>query len=164
MGPGIPVRKASLDLLPLCERIVDEIRAFHPSTDIQFAKNASAGGDFDGARMEQVFSNLISNAVKHGDNKYPIEVELGVSGDTVVFSVHNSGEPIPEDVLPFIFNPMGRFSKHSVIDHGPSEGLGLGLFIASEIVTSHGGIIEVISTQGHGTTFVVRLPQYHLDS
>ncbi|MHC8344635.1 ATP-binding protein [Pseudomonas sp. RT6P73] len=163
MGPGIPVKKEALDLLPLCEHIVDEIRAFQPNTDILFEKKASAYGEFDGARMEQVFSNIISNAVKHGDNQSPIEVALDASGQSVVFSVHNSGEPIPDDVLPFIFNPMGRFSQHSIIDHGPSEGLGLGLFIASEIVASHGGVIEVMSNQGHGTTFLVRLPKLHLN-
>ncbi|MHC8366818.1 ATP-binding protein [Pseudomonas sp. ZT5P21] len=163
MGPGIPVKKERLDLLPLCERIVDEIRAFHPGTDILFENKASAGGEFDGARMEQVFSNIISNAVQHGDNQQPIAVALNVSEDSVVFSVHNAGKPIPDDVLPFIFNPMGRFSQHSIIDHGPSQGLGLGLFIASEIVTSHGGVIEVESTQGQGTTFFVRLPKLHSD-
>lgn len=159
MGPGIPVKKERLDLLPLCEHIVDEIRAFHPSTDILFEKKAPAAGEFDGARMEQVFSNIISNAVQHGDNQQPIEVALHVTDESVVFSVHNSGEPIPDDVLPFIFNPMGRFSQHSIIDHGPSEGLGLGLFIASEIVTSHGGVIEVISNQERGTTFLVTIPK-----
>ncbi|MGL6244533.1 ATP-binding protein [Pseudomonas sp.] len=161
MGPGIPVKKKALDLLPLCERIVDELRAFHTNTDILFEKKASADGEFDGARMEQVFSNIISNAVQHGDNRHPIEVTLNVSKDSVIFSVHNSGKPIPDDVLPFIFNPMGRFSQHSIVDHGPSEGLGLGLFIASEIVASHGGVIEVFSSQEHGTTFLVRVPKRH---
>ncbi|MHC8400600.1 ATP-binding protein [Pseudomonas sp. MDT1-17] len=163
MGPGIPVKKEGLDLLPLCEHIVDEIRAFHPGTDILFEKKASVEGEFDGARMEQVFSNIISNAVQHGDNQHPIEVTLDVVEDSVIFSVHNSGEPIPDDVLPFIFNPMGRFSQHSIIDHGPSDGLGLGLFIASEIVASHGGVIEVISNQGHGTTFLVKVPKLHIN-
>lgn len=76
----------------------------------------------------------------------------------MIFTVHNSGESIPDDVMPFIFNPMGRFSQHSIIDHDPSEGLGLGLFIASEIVTSHGGVIEVTSDSQSGTTFLVTVP------
>lgn len=158
MGPGIPVKKEDLDLLPLCQRIVDEVRAFHLSADILFEKKVSAPGEFDGARMEQVFSNIISNAVKHGDNRYPIEVGLEVVDYCAVFSVHNQGEPIPNDVLPFIFNPMGRFSQHAAIDHGPTGGLGLGLFIASEIVASHSGAIEVVSSREHGTTFIVRVP------
>lgn len=109
-------------------------------------------------RMEQVFSNLISNAVHHGDRHSPIKVALTVTQDTCVFSVHNHGNPIPTDVQPFIFNPMGRFSQRSVIEHGPTEGLGLGLFIASEIVASHQGLIEVESDSQSGTVFRVTVP------
>ncbi|MFJ7315540.1 ATP-binding protein [Pseudomonas sp. NPDC098747] len=163
MGPGIPVKRESLDLLPLCERIVDELRAFYPDAKILFQTKTTCNGEFDGARMEQVVSNLVSNAVQHGDNQQPVTVTLDASDDNVMFSVHNSGEPIPDDVLPFIFNPMGRFSQHSIIDHGPSEGLGLGLFIASEIVTSHSGVIEVISNPENGTTFVVTVPKRYPD-
>jgi signal transduction histidine kinase len=164
MGPGIPVKKAVIDLAPLCERIVEEIRAFHPNAKVLFEAKSPAIGEFDGSRMEQVFSNLISNAVQHGDLQFPIKVELVVSEDGVVFTVHNDGEPIPDDVLPFIFNPMGRFSQRSVIDHGPTEGLGLGLFIASEIVASHAGSIDVISDSGRGTVFLVKLPKLEPDS
>lgn len=108
--------------------------------------------------MEQVFSNIISNAVQHGDTQLPITVELATRAETVVFTVRNGGNPISADVLPFIFNPMGRFSQRSVIEHGPAEGLGLGLFIASEIVTSHQGLIEVESDLASGTVFRATLP------
>lgn len=158
MGPGIPVRRVSVDLMPVCERIVEEIQAFHPEAQVLFDANTSVLGKFDSARMEQVFSNIISNAVKHGDIHAPIAVALTATDDTLLFTVHNSGEPIPEDVLPFIFNPMGRFSQRSVIEHGPTEGLGLGLFIASEIVASHQGLIEVASDSVRGTVFRVTVP------
>ncbi|VVO57832.1 sensor histidine kinase [Pseudomonas fluorescens] len=163
MGPGIPVKRERLDLLPVCERIVDETRAFHPDADILLQTKTSCVGDFDGARMEQVLSNLIGNAVQHGDNQQPVTVTLVAAEENVIFTVHNSGEHIPDDVIPFIFNPMGRFSQHSIIDHGPTEGLGLGLFIASEIVTSHCGVIEVISNPQSGTTFVVTVPKLYPD-
>ncbi|MFJ4542039.1 ATP-binding protein [Pseudomonas sp. NPDC088885] len=158
MGPGIPVKKTALDLAPLCGRIVDEIRAFHPDANVVFTAESPVAGKFDGPRMEQVFSNIIGNAVQHGDVQTPIEVHLAVSDRSAIFTVHNRGEPIAEDVLPFIFNPMGRFSQRSVVDHPPSEGLGLGLFIASEIVASHQGTIEVVSNTEHGTTFLVKVP------
>lgn len=158
MGPGIPVRRVSVDLMPVCERIVEEIQAFHPEAQVLFDANTAVLGTFDSARMEQVFSNIISNAVKHGDIHAPIAVALTVSDGALLFTVHNSGEPIPEDVLPFIFNPMGRFSQRSVIEHGPTEGLGLGLFIASEIVASHQGLIEVESDSVRGTVFRVTVP------
>ena len=158
MGPGIPVRRVSVDLMPVCERIVEEIQAFHPEAQVLLDANMAVLGTFDSARMEQVFSNIISNAVKHGDIHAPIAVALTVSDGALLFTVHNSGEPIPEDVLPFIFNPMGRFSQRSVIEHGPTEGLGLGLFIASEIVASHQGLIEVESDSVRGTVFRVTVP------
>ncbi|PKH16596.1 sensor histidine kinase [Pseudomonas fluorescens] len=158
MGPGIPVKTADINLSPLCQRVIEEIRAFHPEAIVTFDANTSVSGKFDGGRMEQVFSNIISNAVQHGDTTRPIQVELGIQEDFAVFTVHNSGEAIPEDALPFIFNPMGRFSQRTAIDHGPTEGLGLGLFIASEIVASHGGSIEVSSDTEQGTVFRVRVP------
>ncbi|VVO75149.1 sensor histidine kinase [Pseudomonas fluorescens] len=158
MGPGIPVKKSLIDLSPVCERVIEEIRAFHPQANVRFDAKEAVMGAFDGARMEQVFSNIISNAVTHGDNNFPVTVELNVREDCAVFKVHNGGEPIPEDVLPFIFNPMGRFSQRSVVDHGPVAGLGLGLFIASEIVASHAGSIEVSSDLDGGTVFRVKLP------
>ncbi|MGH2419444.1 sensor histidine kinase [Pseudomonas sp. C 49-2] len=158
MGPGIPVKRTEVDLAPICERIVEEIRAFHPASNIVFEAKAQALGSFDGPRMEQVFSNIISNAVQHGDAQLPITVELATRAETVVFTVRNGGNPISADVLPFIFNPMGRFSQRSFIEHGPTEGLGLGLFIASEIVTSHQGLIEVESDLASGTVFRATLP------
>ena len=158
MGPGIPVKKSLIDLSPVCERVIEEIRAFHPQANVRFDAKEAVMGAFDGARMEQVFSNIISNAVTHGDNQFPVTVELEARADCALFMVHNGGEPIPEDVLPFIFNPMGRFSQRSVVDHGPVAGLGLGLFIASEIVASHAGSIEVSSDRDGGTVFRVKLP------
>ncbi|CRM62065.1 Bacteriophytochrome [Pseudomonas sp. 31 R 17] len=157
MGPGIPVKTSEINLSPLCQRVVEEIRAFHPEAIVMFDANTSVSGQFDGGRMEQVFSNIISNAVQHGDTTRPIQVELAIQEDFAVFTVRNSGEAIPEDVLPFIFNPMGRFSQRTAIHHGPTEGLGLGLFIASEIVASHGGSIEVSSDREKGTVFQVRI-------
>lgn len=158
MGPGIPVKTANIDLFPLCERVVEEVRAFHPKVEVLFLAEASIKGEFDGARIEQVFSNIICNAIQHGDNQLPIEVELGLLENFAIFTVHNSGEPIPEDALPFIFNPLGRFYQRSTSDHEPIEGLGLGLFIASEIVASHNGSIHITSDSSRGTTFLVKLP------
>lgn len=158
MGPGIPVKRVAVDLAPICERIVEEIRAFHPDAEIILHTKTQAFGLFDGPRIEQVFSNIISNAVQHGGARLPINVELTATAETVVFTVHNLGEPIPADVLPFIFNPMGRFSQRSATEHGPAAGLGLGLFIASEIVTAHLGLIEVESAAETGTVFRVSVP------
>jgi len=158
MGPGIPVKKEYIDLTPLCTRMVEEIRTFHPGAKIIFNSGASARGEFDGARIEQVISNLLSNAVQHGDLQFPIEVTLEPVDGSVVFCVHNRGEPVPEEILPFIFNPMERVSLSTTSGLGPSAGLGLGLYIASEIVAAHSGTLDVTSDRAHGTTFLVKVP------
>ncbi|KAF0813915.1 Bacteriophytochrome [Andreprevotia sp. IGB-42] len=158
LGPGIPIKTMEVDLSPICERIVEEVRAFHPKANVLFKVEGAVRGQFDGARMEQVFSNIVGNAVQHGDIQAPIKVALAVEEGHAVFSVHNNGDPIPEDVMPFIFNPMERFSQRAVIDHESPEGLGLGLFIASEIVASHQGTIDVTSNLEQGTAFLVKVP------
>ncbi|WP_123531870.1 ATP-binding protein [Pseudomonas fluorescens] len=118
----------------------------------------SVKGQFDGARLEQVFSNLIGNAVQHGAKHSPIKVTLGLIGGSLLFSVHNMGKSIPEDVLPFIFSPMGRYSPEASTENGPYTSLGLGLFIVDQKVNAHKASVEVLSTPEAGTEFVVKTP------
>jgi signal transduction histidine kinase len=159
IGPGLPLSKTEIDLQPVCARIVDESRTVHPDADIRLTSAEHVIGLFDGARLEQVFSNLIGNAVQHGDGRAPVNVTLDVAEGNLQFGVHNTGAVIAEEVLPFIFNPMGRYSPEKVVDHGPYSSLGLGLFIAAQIVEGHGGRIEVSSHLDTGTRFVVVIPR-----
>ena len=158
IGGGIPVNRVLLDLAPVCERIVDESRAVNPEANILVTMVEHAEGAFDGARLEQVFSNLIGNAVQHGASQSPVTVTLDLTDDTVLFTVHNMGKPIPEEVLPFIFNPMGRYSPQASMENGPYASLGLGLFIVDQIVSAHNGSIKVTSDHERGTKFVVQIP------
>lgn len=158
LGHGIPIQAEQVDLVPLCEQIVEEAAAFHLNADITLATCESAVGAFDAARVEQVFSNLISNAVHHGDKKSPISISIECVGNDVVFSVHNYGLPIPEDLLPTIFQPLQRYTLCEGPGQPASGGLGLGLHIVSEIVKAHKGTIEV-DTGLSGTTFTVRMPK-----
>lgn len=158
IGGGIPIHRVLLDIAPVFEQIIDESRAVYPEAHIQVTMVASAEGQFDGARLEQVFSNLIGNAVQHGASHLPIQVTLDLTDDSFLFSVHNMGKPIPEDVLPFIFNPMGRYSPEASIEKGPHASLGLGLFIVDQIVNAHNGSIDVSSDPEMGTQFTVKIP------
>jgi signal transduction histidine kinase len=158
LGRGIPIKVEAVDLVPICGQIVEEAAAFHVNADITLATCESAVGAFDAARVEQVFSNLISNAVHHGDKKSPISISVESSQNDVVFRVHNCGIPIPKDVLPTIFQPLQRFTSSEESGQPASAGLGLGLHIASEIVEAHQGTIEVES-DATGTTFTARLPK-----
>lgn len=157
-GTGIPVHRLETNLAAVCERIVEEVRTYNPERQIVCETPGALIGRFDEARMEQVFSNLISNAVQHGSDTAPIMVSLHQEQDCAVFAVRNQGEPISEEAIPYIFNPMTRHSRYAANEYGPSSGMGLGLYIAREMVTAHQGCIEVDSSADQGTTFTVRVP------
>ena len=161
LGRGIPVRPESTDLTSVCKSVVDELAVAHPKAHIVFNNTGTVMGLYDPSRMAQVFSNLIGNAVRHGDSQRPVNVMLNVVGSDARFCVQNQGEPIPKSALPTLFNPEGRYSRHTDGDPGASSGLGLGLFIAAQIVGGHGGEIEVESTLEKGTIFQVILPIRH---
>jgi len=157
-GSGIPVHRIEINLAEVCEGMVEEVRAYNPERQIIYETSGRLIGRFDAPRMEQVFSNMISNAVQHGSKTAPVRVGMHVDQAHAVFTVHNQGEPIAKDALADIFNPMSRHSQYAEGEHGPHSGLGLGLYIASEIISSHKGTISVESSAEAGTTFTVRLP------
>lgn len=158
LGSGIPIYPEGADLRALCASVVEELRTGFPGAQIIMTASEAVAGMYDPPRMEQVFTNLIANAVRHGDLKQPIYVTLSREGDWAVFSVQNRGELIPSSAMPHLFNPQARYSSYAATDKGASSGLGLGLFIAAEIVSAHSGKIEVVSTVEQGTVFKVLLP------
>jgi signal transduction histidine kinase len=138
---------------------VDEVRRAHPGQDIRLETVGDGRALIDRDRLAQVVSNLLGNAVEHGDRSRPVTVELAANGDAVGLLVHNAGSPIPPELLPVIFDPFRRTG-------GPdkrSRGLGLGLFISQQIVLAHRGRIDVRSTVELGTTFTVTLPRLAIE-
>lgn len=158
LGTGIPVQPENTNLTSVCKSVVDEVTAAHPKAKIIFTDTGPVPGLYDPSRMAQVFSNLIGNAARHGHLQRPINVTLTGDGTTAYFCVQNHGEPIPPSALPTLFDPEGRYSRYTDSEPGTSSGLGLGLFIAAQIVEGHGGKIEVESTLEDGTIFRVTLP------
>ncbi|MCP6691381.1 sensor histidine kinase [Pseudomonas donghuensis] len=158
LGTGLTIKGEVTELHSICQDTVNEIRAGHPQAQIVFNDTGKIVGRFDPARMAQVFSNLIGNAVRHGDLHQPIHVTLKGNATSAFFNVLNFGEPIPPAAIPILFSPEGRYSRYSNDNRGETVGLGLGLFIAAEIVAGHGGKIEVESTLEQGTIFRVSLP------
>lgn len=158
LAAGIPIQVEVTELNAICLAAIAELHASFPSASIALYGQKKVIGQFDPMRMGQVFSNLIGNAALHGDTGQPISVRIESNGNEAQISVHNRGEVIPPEAIPHIFKPAGRYSTHAANEKGSSSGLGLGLFIASEIVTGHGGSIEVESTAERGTTFWVRIP------
>jgi PAS domain S-box-containing protein len=112
----------------------------------------SIEGTWDRLRVDQILTNLISNAVKYGMGR-PIIVQTSVDGDNVVIRVQDEGVGIDPENIDRIFEP---FERGGVSSH--YDGLGLGLWITRQIVQAHGGTIVVQSELGKGSTFIVRLP------
>lgn len=158
LGTGIPVSPEATNLSEVCESSVDELRTAFPTAQIDFNNTQVVIGHFDPSRIAQVFSNLVGNALRHGDQRLPIRVSLSLEGSQSVFQVQNHGEAIPAHALPHLFTPGARYSNYANDEKGASGGLGLGLFIASQIVSGHGGKIDVESSVERGTIFRVFLP------
>jgi len=135
----------------VCERIAPEavIKGSEIKTDLQTPIN----GLYDRLRLEQVIINLCMNAVKYGKGK-PILVSTQIINNEFVLKVKDNGIGISEIDLPKIFNRFERVGKNLT----GADGLGLGLYITEQIVSSHHGKIEVQSKYGEGTTFIVKLP------
>jgi signal transduction histidine kinase len=103
--------------------------------------------------LAQVMTNLLGNALTHGED--PIVASVVGDADAVTLRVVNHGPPIPPEVLAKIFEPFARASERRA---SSKPGLGLGLFIVSEIARAHGGTVDVRSTADE-TVFLVRLPR-----
>ncbi|WAK00505.1 sensor histidine kinase [Methylobacter sp. YRD-M1] len=159
LGSAMPLTRGPVDLEKLCREVVDAYRTAHPERTLRFHPDGDLTGDWDAARVRQVVSNLIGNALQHGSAQGPVELSVISEGSTVVLSVHNEGAPIPSDLLATIFDPLMRHATPESAARRVPGSIGLGLYIVREIVVAHGGTVEVASTAQKGTTFTVRLPR-----
>jgi signal transduction histidine kinase len=152
----LPVSPVPTDLRDLCTRIVEELTAGNPHRKIDLEAQGDVRGYWDSARIGQVVSNLLGNALTHGDAEAPVRLSLDGEPTGVKLKVHNCGRPIDADQIPGLFEP---FRRGRPADGRPSRGLGLGLHIVKQIVCAHGGTITVWSSAQEGTTFCVALPR-----
>lgn len=154
LGGGVSVEPRPLvDLADALEQVVDEMRSAHPHRAIATQLIITDEVAVDRDRLGQLLSNLLGNALTHGAPEGEIRVVAVVSDGLFELSVSNPGEPIPEHVMPSLFEPFHR----GEVDKGNRDGLGLGLYIASQIAQAHGGMLEVTSDAGE-TTFRFRMP------
>ena len=142
-----------IDLVEVVRRAIDVSEGLREAPPITLSvAPRSLGLIGDHGRLEQVFVNLLGNAVEHAAATPTIDVSIRRSGRTAIVVVRDQGPGISSKELPLVFQPYVRLG-------GPqSTGLGLGLFLAREIVTSHGGSIDIASHRRQGTTITVRLP------
>jgi signal transduction histidine kinase len=151
-GEGLtPRREASERVQEALEQIVGEYRLTHPGRTIEtdFALHRPVAADPE--LVAQLFANLLSNALTHGDAEQPVRTGARAAGGSFVLWVANAGEPIPAATTGSLFLPFFRGSQNE------RQGLGLGLYIAAEIARAHGGTLDVSSTPAE-TRFTLRMP------
>jgi signal transduction histidine kinase len=157
LGAAIPIVHAPMNLDDLCHEVAVEIQSANPSRRIICDTRGDLEIIADWARLRQVISNLLGNAVQHDSSSAPVKLTLVGKVSEVVLSVHNGGTPIPAELIPTIFNPL-VFSSHSPTQPRPGS-IGLGLYIVRQIVAAHGGSVEVTSSESAGTLFSVHIPR-----
>ncbi|QDE39800.1 PAS domain S-box protein [Luteibacter pinisoli] len=156
IGSGLSVTPQSVDLHGLVGVAVNELRlSFQGRTLIQ--REEGMGECFaDPGRLSQLLGNLVGNAMTYGDKERPVTITSRVDRDTFELEVHNWGTPIPEELLPVLFEPMMRGTAVA----NDQRSVGLGLFIVNDIVRAHRGQISVSSSLEAGTVFRTIFPRW----
>lgn len=153
LGRGLSVNRRSCDLQQAIADAVAELAIAFPESSLRHERLGEGLADADPERLVQAVGNLVANAANHGAKGEPITVRSEAGGSKFRITVHNHGQPIPEHILPQLFEPMVRGAAP-----GASQGVGLGLFIVREIARGHGGRVEARSDPT-GTAFSIEIPR-----
>ncbi|WP_217705575.1 GAF domain-containing sensor histidine kinase [Peristeroidobacter soli] len=152
LGGGLVLeRNAKEPLEPTLLHVIDELQTAWPDRMIDLSLGQIGFVDCDRARLGQLVTNLVSNALIHGAPGAPVRISVGSEGGQLLIDVSNTGEPIPAAVLDKLFHPFVRMASQS-----QQHGLGLGLYIASEIARAHGGTLTATSSKDE-TRFTFRM-------
>ncbi|HEX6290819.1 MAG TPA: PAS domain-containing sensor histidine kinase [Herpetosiphonaceae bacterium] len=152
----LSIERMPLDVCALIRRLVDDVRATITERQIEALCPGSALMiQGDELRLEQVFQNLIQNALKYSPQHQPIVVAVRHDQTHVFVDVQDRGIGIPQAELPQLFE---RFYRAGNVNQKSISGLGIGLYVVKEIVELHDGTVTVESAEGHGSTFTVALP------
>lgn len=154
----LTITKAPVDLNEVVSQVVEERRGSSANGHEVILQRSSGPlmVEMDRLRIEEVLLNLLQNAVKYSPGAGRIDVEVRAVGDEAVVSVKDRGIGIPRADRARVFDRFFRAKNAEAIHY---SGLGIGLFVCSDIVRQHGGEIEVESTEGSGSTFSIRLPR-----
>jgi signal transduction histidine kinase len=152
----IRLERRPVNLVALAEQLIEE---FQPTLTTHTIRFEWAGGPFvvagDELRLRQVLSNLLGNAVKYSPGGIEIAVRLEKHAGMACVAIADQGIGIPRAELPKLFRLFYRASNAAA---QPIEGVGIGLAVVKEIITQHGGTVDVASTEGEGSTFTICLP------
>jgi sigma-B regulation protein RsbU (phosphoserine phosphatase) len=154
LGGGIDLnREPKVDLESVLRQVVSELRIGAHDREIRAEFALGEPVDCDPSRIGQLASNLLGNALTHGDAGAPVRLDAALDVDGLTISVANGGTPIPADTMQRLFQPFFRGELRA-----NQQGLGLGLHIASEIAKAHGGTLTVESSEVE-TRFTFRMPR-----
>ena len=156
LGLGIRITPAPVDLAELCAEELNQIRVAHAGHRVELDASGDCRGHWDAGRVQQMINNLVVNAIHYGDPGATVRVALQGSASDVRIAVANAGPAIERPVMEHLFEPLRRGAPPARAAN--ESGLGLGLYIASEIAKAHGGSIAVESKPGR-TEFAVALPR-----
>ena len=162
LGAGMPVARAPMDLGVVCREVIAEFQSAYPDANLQSDSAGDLTGEWDANRLRQVISNLLGNAIQHGDRAQPIELTLEGDDSGVTVAIRNQGRPIPQGELLKVFDPLVRGAGSATARQNRPGSIGLGLYIARELVIAHGGRIGVTSSAEAGTVFTVHIPRHVL--
>jgi hypothetical protein len=153
LGGGLTLSRDANEPLDLVlQGVIAELSSIQPGRMVETTFRMTEPVNCDRARIAQLFANLLGNALSYGAADQPVRVRACSGAGNFELSVTNTGEPIPAAALEHLFHPFYRSAVHQ-----NREGLGLGLYIAHEIATAHGGTLEVKSTPEE-TCFTFRMP------
>jgi signal transduction histidine kinase len=153
LGGGFALRRDTREpLMPTLEVVIDELRSAWPKRTIEATLDIGVPVSCDRTRLGQLLSNLISNALTHGSAAAPVSVHAKTANDELLLSVSNAGDEIAPALLEKLFHPFVRAAAEPT-----QQGLGLGLYIATEIAKAHGGTLTATSRNGL-TCFTFRMP------
>jgi PAS domain S-box-containing protein len=161
-GCGLPVLRQPVDLEQVCRQVLDELATIYPRRVIHFTVEGETRGQWDEDRLAQVVSNLVGNALEHGEDAHPISLQLWDDAGVQRLAVNNQARPIDAALLPHLFEPFRAGGCTGRRASG--GGVGLGLFIVREIIRAHQGEVEVRSSEEEGTTFGLLLPRHPPDA
>ncbi|HYH94343.1 PAS domain-containing sensor histidine kinase, partial [Hyalangium sp.] len=148
------LNRQRFELVEVVRETIERLRdsATKARCELSLRADQAVFGIWDRLRIEQVVSNLVSNAIKYAAQT-PIEVSIGQEGETVVLEVRDRGPGVPEAALARIFE---RFERAAEVRH--FGGMGLGLYVVREIVQAHGGGVSARNLPEGGACFTIRLP------
>jgi signal transduction histidine kinase len=156
LGKGLPLERRRIDLAEVCRLAIDELESATDAHRVRLDIVGDVLGVWDSDRIAQLVSNLLGNALAHGEEAAPVLLHVDGCGEhAVVVEVHNAGR-VPPDVLEVMFEP---FKSAGDKKQERSSGLGLGLYITQQIVLAHSGRIAVVSSESDGTRLTVWLPR-----